>query len=488
MLKKRMRIAAVAMAAAVMCATAASAATTEEVLENYMNNSVSVNDMAADVQMKLIGSIQTDSKVEGLSKISAGAAMNMQMGFQKEPLMIGMDATMAAGALGMSASMDFDFYLVEEEEGALGIYLKATLGNGVQDTGWQHESLSQEELAEIVQEAIEELTSELGIDLDEGFDPSALEDMFGSFSAEDLGQAVSFELTDENAMINDIACYELTQRQNLADLVPIIQTALEAEGIDATTGQLISLVLGGMTSRTSLYIAKDTYRAQAIHEDLNESDFSSLNMMLNYYVIRSLIAEAMDSDVQSMLNIGTYNFSLDDFSMDIVYDYEVQQPVVVPQEAQTATGSIYKAPQTSYYHFIWEMLEQLEQEVTREGGDIVIDQVDEIETEPEEFPLDGDVHYDIDGNLIIEPETEAAETEAAETEAAETEAAETEAAETEAQTEPEVVELVLPGMTDEAETEAETEIAVETEAEADTEATVETEYYDVNERRMKFRG
>lgn len=119
--------------------------------------------------------------------------------------------------------------------------------------------------------------------------------------------------------------YDLGMKIAYADLMPIIQKAIEAESDQLPEGyeeimDTISGVLGGLTMNYVMGINKDTYQLETIHMDMNDSDLSGLNQ-----VISSILAS-------SGQNVAV-ELTANNFSVDATCSYNDVSEITVPADA-----------------------------------------------------------------------------------------------------------------------------------------------------------
>ena len=276
-----------------------SAATAEDVMQNYLDASKEVQTVSADADLVLDANITVPAADMSMG-LSASGTESMAM--TMDPLALQADASFIISMMGQEMNVKVSMYGVEED-GQFALYMLADTGEG--DAEWQKTATDSEEIRQVLDQA-----------MNMKLDASSL--------------PFSFELAPAAVDVNGKECYELYTSVGMSDLLLIAQpyidqVAPEGESISAEDIQMIGSLLGGIQFNVSMDVDCETYKPMKVHLDLDGSDWTT---------IAALIGSSFGTDDEG--NPYEVNLAVNAVSLDIVYDYETPVEISVPEEALNA--------------------------------------------------------------------------------------------------------------------------------------------------------
>lgn len=295
-MKKQLFMGITVLAAASMLCGFDSAETLESLSEKMTAASASVESMSAVMDVILDASLNiSDGSTNVDTAINAVGSFTLD--YLMNPMTMKMAGNVDLSALSEGESMDFESYIVTDEDGEVKAYIGV---NG----DW------------VVQTA-----DDLNIN-----DLIAASGTFVCFS--DLADwGIAFELAPEAADANGTECYLLSTTDTLNTL---IQKASEKSGQDLSADENVSTILAlltGIQINLEYYIDAETYLPVRMHMDLNDSDLSIINQIIAASMNGMVSEDAADSSVELVLN---------DLSAEVSTFYDGVDEIVVPEEALAA--------------------------------------------------------------------------------------------------------------------------------------------------------
>ena len=280
-----------------------SAATAEDVLQNYLDASKNVQTVSADADLVLDASIAVPAADMSMGLSASGTEA---IAATMDPLGMKADASFDVSMMGQNMNVKVAMYGVTEEDGQFALYMLADTGEG--DAEWQKTAIDSAEIQQLLEQA---MTMQL--------DASSL--------------PVSFELAPAAVDVSGKECYELYTSMGMNDLLLTVQPYLdqvmpEGQGISAEDLQTVGALLGGIQFNLSVDVDCEEYRPMKVHLDLDGSDWTT---------IAALLASSFGTDDEG--NPYEVNLAVDTVSLDIVYDYETPVEITVPAEALSAAES-----------------------------------------------------------------------------------------------------------------------------------------------------
>lgn len=295
------------MVAGLSC-TPLTAAAEEVTPESIMNAAGEYSDSLSSMSMKMAlnfdGAMDIASEDTPASTLALSMDGDFDVKYIAEPIQMSMTGTFDVAMMGQKQTMGMEMYMIASDDSStVDTYIKMDDGSGT-DMEWQHQQVD-----------MEQFLSTMGV--------SSIEEL-NQLSGEDLlpeGITLEWSLDDQTD------AYLLSSELPFSDLLPLVEESMSASGSepDDESIQMIESLLGGFKLNFSYTIAKEDYAPQAFHVDFNDSDLTSLNELVSYYMLYS----QEDSDTAGM----TITLKLNDFSMDGTYDYTPVDKIEVPADA-----------------------------------------------------------------------------------------------------------------------------------------------------------
>jgi hypothetical protein len=141
---------------------------------------------------------------------------------------------------------------------------------------------------------------------------------------------LTFELAPESAEIAGAECYVLSTSLDSDTLDTLIRKSGELTGEDLSSDSNVSLALSlltGLKIDLTYYVDAATYLPVQIHMDMNDSDFSTIETLVNAY-----LGTASSDDAPA----STASLTVNDISLDMSTSYGAAPEITVPQEALEA--------------------------------------------------------------------------------------------------------------------------------------------------------
>lgn len=142
-----------------------------------------------------------------------------------------------------------------------------------------------------------------------------------------------FELAPEAADVNGTECYLLSTTITADTLQTMLQKVSELTGQelpDAASLDSVLSMLEGLNLNLAYYVDTATYLPVSIHMDLDGSDLTALNTLINALVASAASEEAPASTAELVIN---------QFAIDMTCDYSAVPEITVPEEALAAEES-----------------------------------------------------------------------------------------------------------------------------------------------------
>ncbi len=159
---------------------------------------------------------------------------------------------------------------------------------------------------------------------DSSFDYNALAQLAFSADASAADSGMNFTLASEAVEDNGTECYLLSTVLDASELEPYLTEAgvpSDQELYSGFTLEDLYDVLDGIRLNLDCYVDALSYLPVRVHLDLNDSDLTSLNSVLDS------LAQAFDNDASSTIEIV-----LNDISLDLQLSYNSVSAISVPQE------------------------------------------------------------------------------------------------------------------------------------------------------------
>ncbi|MCR5161528.1 MAG: hypothetical protein K6C06_07135 [Lachnospiraceae bacterium] len=301
-------------AAALVCAASFglltgfdSAATAEDVLAKYSENSKSITEAAADVTVDADVDLEIP-EMETSFKLSADGTMDLAVTL--DPIAVSALTKANASVLGQELNISLDMYAVTMEDGSLGLYTKEDMGEGAE---WSFTS------------------SESPVSIDE------IKEMAAKVNIDFSQLPITFTLADEAVDVNGKSCYELTSTLTPDDMVALVQYAVKYAGEiageevpvseeDLQSVTAMASYLQGLLLNLTLDIDTETYQAMRFRIDFDGTDWAGL---------APIIASMMDMTNEEGVPY-TLNITANSLYMEYVYNYDEPVAIEVPAEALAA--------------------------------------------------------------------------------------------------------------------------------------------------------
>ena len=233
--------------------------------------------------------------------------------YSMKPFGMKMDGSMQLSMMGQNETMTEKAYATSAENGDMKMYVyveDSTTGEG----SWTVQTMD-------------------GLNIDELIAQSS--EMSVSFS-EMAEWGLEFTLAPEAADVDGTECYMISGAIEAADFGTMLDKAAEMvkeTGEELPTEELDEVksyldFLEGLKLNMTYYIDAATYLPVKFHMDMNDSDLSIINVLIN---------SMMGSEDEE--NPSTASLALNDLSMDISFTYGGEVDVTVPEEALAAEAN-----------------------------------------------------------------------------------------------------------------------------------------------------
>ena len=291
-------------AAAGMVLSAGAAETTvEEVLSKYSEASATMDHALADATFDV--DINLDIPDAGANFSITGNG-EMPMGFTLDPLMIGEEGTFNINAVGTTAAVNVSLYMITEDDGSIGMYVKTDTDD--EPGEWSYQAVDADDASELT---------------------SLIKEQAGKLNLADT--PLTFTLDDEMTDVNGFSCYVLRSAMTIDDLINLLKYTGEMVGEPISDEDLSDIseikdYLAGFVMNLEIDVNAETYQAQRAHLDLDGSDWS---------FVEAILPSAMDMTDEEG-NPMDVSLAVNSLYLDIVYDYESEVSINLPDDAAAA--------------------------------------------------------------------------------------------------------------------------------------------------------
>lgn len=290
------------MCAVPFTASAEEAVTAESLMAAMQEYSQNAGSMSVPMTLNLDAAL----KVASADAPETSIGISMTGGFDVkeiiDPMQLAMTGSFKMALMGETQEMSMDMYMKTSEDGnTIDTYARSTEDG--EDTGWSHATMD-----------MSEFLSQLGVSSLEDLNTMSFEDLLG----EDVALEWNVEESDD--------AYVLSAKLAFSDLMPLIETAMEASGETAGDDEMamVESLLGSFVMNMSYELDKETKAAKTCHVDFNDSDLTALNEMIS-----AMMGSEEDSSAQMAIE-------LNDFSMDMTFTYDDVTEITIPEEALNA--------------------------------------------------------------------------------------------------------------------------------------------------------
>lgn len=238
--------------------------------------------------------------------LSGDMAFDMAM----DPIALQANVAMNVSMFGEGDEIAEEMYMVAGDSGEYKMYIKVT-DPGTGEETWMVQPLE-------------------GLDVSTMSEAAASESNFSEMAE----WGVVFELAPEAADVNGTECYLISTTIDASTLSTIISRAGEQLGQDFSSEQAaldtVLSMLTGLQINVAYYVDAATYLPIRATVDMDGSDYSIINTLINSYLNGMASEEAPAS---------TTSLTVSDASIDILMNYGDAPTVTVPQEALDAEAS-----------------------------------------------------------------------------------------------------------------------------------------------------
>ena len=275
-----------------------SAATVDDVLQNYTEATKNITDVSASADFNVDVNVEIPSAQVNMGIKASGTE---DVAVKMDPLSFKADASVTASMLGTDVDVAVSVYGIDDGNGNFSIYSQATEGG--ETTEWTKVDEDISSFMEIIENA-----------KNNPIDFSSL--------------PVEFVLSPEAYDIDGAECYEVSADISVNDMFLLIEpymNQLEGQGISASDMQTAQSLLSGLVVSTKLYIDTTSYLPVMIHLDFDQSEWSTIG---------ALIGSMFGTDENG--NAYEVSLNINSLEMDMFYDYETPVEIVLPADAASA--------------------------------------------------------------------------------------------------------------------------------------------------------
>jgi hypothetical protein len=308
-MKKRLVLGVITLGTASMLCGFDSAETADTLIDKMNEASADLTSLTADIDMNVDAAVNIS---DGTTNSSIGISLtgSETVAASLDPFAAEITASLNFAALGSSQAIEEEIYMVTDENDALKLYTKST-DAGTGESSWSVDTMDDFNINDLVK-----LSTATSV------------------SATDMADwGMELVLAPEAADVNGTECYLLTTSIDTDTLSTILSKLSDLTGEDMLADEDISTALAmlqGLKIDMEYYVDAATYLPIKLHMDMNDSDLTTVNTLLNSYITYSESDEAPSSTAELQLN---------DLSLDAVYDYTTPVSVTVPDEALEAEAS-----------------------------------------------------------------------------------------------------------------------------------------------------
>lgn len=306
-MKRNLILALAAVGAASMLCGFDSAETADTVMQKMQEAGAAATGMTLDMVMDVDVDVNIgDGETTSTLGIALGGDFAMEA--TTAPFAMSMDGTMNFSALGSGQEMAMKMYGVTNEAGALETYVYvADAATGEEE--WVYDVEDSINLNELMASS-----AEMAVD------------------ASQLAEwGLVFELAPEAVDVDGTECYKVFTTIDAATFDTILTKSAELTGEDLSEIEELNTALAlldGVKLNLSYCVDTATYLPVSIHMDMNDSDLSSINAL-----VQSLMS--MDESTAGT----TIEILLNNVAIDVATVYGDIEPITVPQEALDAVAS-----------------------------------------------------------------------------------------------------------------------------------------------------
>lgn len=301
-MKKNLVLGLVTLGAASMLCGFDSAETADSVMQKMQEASSAAEGVTMDMGMDFDVDVNmNDGETDSTLNIAVNG--NFSVASSADPFAMMMDGSMSVSALGSGQDIEMKMYGVTNDAGEFETYAYTSDGT-TGEAGWVKQTAEGLNMAELMETS-------------KAMDASALADW-----------GLTFELASEAADVDGTECYELTTVIDTDTLSTIITKTSEMIGEDLTADENVATalsMLSGLSMKIVYYVDTTTYLPVKTHIDMNDSDLTTLN---------ALVQSMMASDDSA--NATTVELVLNNVSVDATTVYGAVEEITVPQEALDA--------------------------------------------------------------------------------------------------------------------------------------------------------
>lgn len=307
-MKKKLFLGVAVLSAAAMLCGFDSAETVESLSEKMNEASASMESMSADMGMNVDAAISISDGTT-TTPIDIMLKADLAIDYLLDPFAMQMDGTMELSALGSGENMAEKAYMVSDENGDLKMYVYVEDGTGTEGE-WAVQTMEGMNIQELM-EASKNSTMNL---------------------AELSDWGMTFELAPEAADVDGTECYLLSTSIDADSLTTILQKASELTGQDLMNDDVNTVLslMTGLKLNIAYYVDTTTYLPVKVHMDMNNSDLTMINTLVNAYLGSAESEDAPASTAELILN---------DVSIDMMTSYNTGVEITVPQEALDAEAA-----------------------------------------------------------------------------------------------------------------------------------------------------
>lgn len=307
-MKKRLLVGLISLGTASMLCGFDSAETAESILNKVNEASASIEDMSMVMGMNVDATVNIGDGTN-VSSINIQMSGDFDIDYIMNPLAMAMEGTMSLSTFGQAQDIAMKNYMITNENGDLEMYTY-TEDSTTGEAGWVYSD-----------------AAELGLDLD----MDALMEQSRAVTAEEMAAwGIVYELAPEAADVNGTECYLLTCTIDMDTINTVLEKVAALTGEDLSANEEVAQAMALMTGLQvdmDYYVDTATFNPVRLHMDMNESDLSTIN---------ELIQVMLNSNLEEGATPTTVELTLNDLSIDADVSYGGVEAITVPEEAIAA--------------------------------------------------------------------------------------------------------------------------------------------------------
>lgn len=286
------------LSAGMVMGTFAGEMTAEEVFQNYIETSGTVEQVSSHVDAKIDAQL---SVPDAQMTLGGNGSMEMDVAAVMDPLTMKAVGTMSGQMMDQGGEANMEMYMVPDEDGSLKMYVGVDMGEGMEYG-----------VSTIEPEVMEQIKGMMGN-----------ADMFADLP-------ISFELADGTVEVNGTECYELVSTLGIEDIINIVNAAVEKAGDvipegtmpDEETMAMVTSLLSGLKLNVAMDVDAESYLPIRLYMDMAGSDWVTLGAMIGGMM-------GLTNEDGSLMSIS---LDVNDLYLEYLYDYSTPVTVEIPQE------------------------------------------------------------------------------------------------------------------------------------------------------------